>query len=223
MAGAEVKLLGYWASPYSLSVKWALKLKGIQYQYLEEDIQNKSPLLLRYNPVYKKVPVLVHNTKPLAESLVIVEYIDEVWQTIPLFPKDPYERAKARFWAKFAHEKCIPAMMNAFVKQGEEQEKAAAEAREHLKTLESGLEGKKFFGGETIGYVDITAGWIAIWAPITEDIAGVNLVDGETMPLLKAWFKNVLEVPTIKSCLPPLDDLHEFIKALHKTLTAGSA
>ncbi|XP_038716874.1 glutathione transferase GST 23-like isoform X2 [Tripterygium wilfordii] len=212
MAGAEVKLLGYWASPYSLSVKWALKLKGIQYQYLEEDIQNKSPLLLRYNPVYKKVPVLVHNTKPLAESLVIVEYIDEVWQTIPLFPKDPYERAKARFWAKFAHEK-----------QGEEQEKAAAEAREHLKTLESGLEGKKFFGGETIGYVDITAGWIAIWAPITEDIAGVNLVDGETMPLLKAWFKNVLEVPTIKSCLPPLDDLHEFIKALHKTLTAGSA
>ncbi|KAK7839014.1 glutathione transferase gst 23 [Quercus suber] len=45
--------------------------------------------------------------------------------------------------------------------EGEEKEKAAKEARENLKTLESGLEGKHFFGGETLGFVDIAAGPLA--------------------------------------------------------------
>jgi glutathione S-transferase len=97
-----VRALG---SPFALRVKWALKLKGIQYEYVEEDLPNKSPMLLQYNPVHKKIPVLVHDGKPLAESLVIIEYIDEVWKQNPLLPHDPYERAKARFWAKFADEK----------------------------------------------------------------------------------------------------------------------
>lgn len=109
-----MQLLGYWGSPFALRVKWALKLKGIQYEYLEEDLPNKSPMLLELNPVLKKVPVLVHNGKPLAESLVIIEYIDETWTHNPLMPKDPYERAKARFWAKFADEK-VSVMINSLM------------------------------------------------------------------------------------------------------------
>ncbi|BFG32758.1 hypothetical protein CerSpe_190320 [Prunus speciosa] len=86
----KVTLYGMWASPYVKRVELALRLKGIPYEYVEEDLRNKSPLLLKLNHVHQKVPVLVHNGKPIVESLVILEYIDETWETGPrLVPKDP--------------------------------------------------------------------------------------------------------------------------------------
>lgn len=102
----DVKLLKAWFSSYCTRVELALKLKGISYECIEEDLTNKSDLLLKYNAVHKKVPVLLHNDKPTAESLIILEYIDDCWKNTPkLLPDDPYERTKVRFWANYYDQK----------------------------------------------------------------------------------------------------------------------
>jgi len=102
-----VTLLGVIGSSFVCRVKIALHLKGVEYKYVEENLGIKSEQLLKYNPVHKKVPVFVHGDKPLAESLVIVEYIDETWNNNPILPSDPYQRALARFWSKFIDDKVI--------------------------------------------------------------------------------------------------------------------
>ncbi|KAG8374357.1 hypothetical protein BUALT_Bualt11G0123500 [Buddleja alternifolia] len=209
----EVKLLGAWGSPFSRRVEMALKLKGVEYEYLEEDLNNKSPLLLKYNPIHKKVPVLVHNGKPIAESLIIIEYIDEVWEGPSILPQDPYERAMARFWVKFLDEKCMPAMWKAFWSTGEEREKNKDEAIEHLKFLESEIKGKKFFGGDTIGLVDLAANFIAYWFRIISELVGVELITDDKFPNLSKWADEYINSSFVKENLPDKDKITAFFNA----------
>ncbi|XP_072063923.1 probable glutathione S-transferase parA [Arachis hypogaea] len=98
----NVVLLDFWPSSYGMRVKIALQEKGVSYECRQEDFEAKSSLLLEMNPIHKMIPVLIHNGKPICESLNIVEYIDEVWNHKPsLLPSDPYKRSQARFWGNY--------------------------------------------------------------------------------------------------------------------------
>ncbi|KAE8099308.1 hypothetical protein FH972_017299 [Carpinus fangiana] len=205
--GEEALLFGVWRSPFSRRVEVALKLKGVQYKYIEEDLGNKIALFLQYNPIHKKVPVLVHNGKPIVESQVILEYIDETWQGYLLLPKDPYERANARFWAKFIDDKCLPAVFKAYWGEEKEREKAVEEACEILKFLEEELKEKRFFGGESIGMVDIIANIIAFWFGGFEEAWGTKLLTREKFPKLTNWSHEFVSNSVIKECLPPREKL----------------
>ncbi|MED6225730.1 glutathione s-transferase [Stylosanthes scabra] len=99
---SDLKLLGGWFfSPFVIRAK----IEGLEYENIEEDLNSKSDLL-RSNPVYNKVPVLIHGDKSICESSIIVEYIDEVWSNAPsILPQDAYDRAIARFWVSYIDDK----------------------------------------------------------------------------------------------------------------------
>ncbi|XP_052192259.1 probable glutathione S-transferase [Diospyros lotus] len=214
---SKVKLFRTWSSPYALRIVWALELKGIDYETIFEDLSNKSQLLLQYNPVHKKVPVLVHNGKAISESLVIIEYIEDTWKDTPLLPEDPYEKATARFWEKFNDDKLSPSIWQVFVTQGKEQEEAIPAATENLSFIEEDLKGKKFFGGQTIGLIDITIGWIANLISVFIEITGIKLIGADKFPLLFGWMQNFSDVPVIKESWPPHDKLVIKFRAIRES------
>ncbi|KAK4801721.1 hypothetical protein SAY86_022208 [Trapa natans] len=200
----EVKLFGTWASPFAFRVELALKLKGVPYEYIQEDLTDKSSDLLKYNPVYKKVPVLVHRGRPIAESQVILEYIDETWKTdYPLLPQDPYERAMARFWARFIDEKFLSTSWQAACSSSEaEREKLIEEALGYLKVLEEQQHKRLLGGNDTIGFLEICSSFVAYWIIVIQEAAGVDLLTESKFPNLWKWAVEFQGCPAIKQKLP---------------------
>jgi len=217
----HVKLLGGDTSPFVLRVRIALALKGIEYEFIEENTQNKSQLLLQSNPVHKKIPVLIHNGKPVCESMIIVQYIDEAWDTKApvLMPKDPYDRAIARFWAAFVDDKMMPRIRGIFRGQGEQQQKEVEELVASFLIVEEALRtnrcfsGKPYFGGDEIGLVDIALGGILAFVKALEKATNLVLIDQEKMPLLDAWSNRFCDSNGVKEVMPDPVKLREFIAA----------
>ncbi|XP_073133657.1 probable glutathione S-transferase [Henckelia pumila] len=91
--------------------------------------------------------------------------------------------------------------------QGGEQVKAKEEAEELLKHLDNELKGKKFFGGDSIGLVDIAGNFIAYWSVVVAEIAGIELITKEKFPNLRAWMSEYVNSSFVKEHLPDRDEL----------------
>ncbi|OAY85370.1 Glutathione S-transferase U18 [Ananas comosus] len=231
-SGDEVKLLGRsWGCPYVIRARIALELKGVSYDYVVEQLgEKKSELLLKSNPVYKKVPVLIHNDRPICESAIIVQYIDEVWAgTGPsILPSDPYERAIARFWTGYIDDTWFPALLK-IIKVKTEKEKAEALEQSFIglslleETYKKSFEGKAFFGGDNVGYLDIIFGSFLGWVKAIEKISDIKLIDEAKFPLLAKWAERFASVATVKEHVPKTDELVEFFSKVLKDLWNASA
>uniref|UniRef100_A0A0E0MA19 Glutathione S-transferase n=1 Tax=Oryza punctata TaxID=4537 RepID=A0A0E0MA19_ORYPU len=232
-AEGELKLLGTWASPYVSRVKLALHLKGQSYEYVveEDHFNNKSELLLSSNPVHKKVPVMIHNGKPICESLIIMEYIDEAFPCAEasLLPADPHDRAVARFWATYIDDKLVPSWKQAFSgKTGEEKAEGMSHTLAAVDALEAAMEecsskGKPFFGGDTVGYLDVALGGLLSWLHGTEELCGAKILDAAKTPLLSAWARRFGELDAAKVALPDVGKLVKFAKMRRAQLEAAMA
>ncbi|KAJ0257209.1 Glutathione S-transferase U24 [Hirschfeldia incana] len=205
----EVILLDLWASMFGMRTRIALAEKKVKYEYREEDLENKSSFLLEMNPVHKKIPVLIHNGKPVCESLIQVEYIDETWPgDNSLLPSDPYQRAHARFWGDFIDKKVNVTARRIWATKGEEQE-ASNELIEILKTLEAELGDKHYFGGETFGYVDIALIGFYSWFGVYNKFGNIS-IESECSKLI-AWAKRCMQRESVAKALPETEKVTTFI------------
>ncbi|KAJ0982796.1 hypothetical protein J5N97_011051 [Dioscorea zingiberensis] len=230
--GEEIKVLGTWLSPFVIRVRTALNIKGLAYEFLEEveGYSVKSELLLKSNPVYKKVPVLIHGGKPLSESLVIVQYIEDAFPIngASLLPSDPYDSAIARFWAFYIDDKWFPSLIGILkVKTKEAKEELVKQVHDGLELLEEAFikcsKGKRWFNGESIGYLDIALGCHLGWLKAVEMLEKMKLLDEEKTPNLFAWAEGFCSDDAVKKVMLENEKFVEYGKKLVIKWTAAAA
>jgi maleylpyruvate isomerase len=97
---AEFKLYSYFRSSAAWRVRIALNFKAITPDYafihlLKNGGEQHSEVFKDVNP-QELVPALIHDNHTIAQSIAIVEYLDEIKPEPPLLPKAPLARARVR-------------------------------------------------------------------------------------------------------------------------------
>ena len=106
----KIVLHNYWRSSASYRARIGLELKGLPYEYVAVNILGGAQFADDYraaNPM-AQVPTLAiteddGTTIAIAQSLAILEYLEERWPEPPLLPRDLYLRAKTRALAEIAN------------------------------------------------------------------------------------------------------------------------
>ncbi len=97
-------------SPCAQKVRIVLAEKGLdwaKHHISLPDKENLAPDYLKLNPL-GVVPTLVDDDKPVIESSIICEYLDDRYPEPRLRPNDPHQIADMRFWMKHIDNKLHP-------------------------------------------------------------------------------------------------------------------
>ena len=93
-----MKLHAYFRSSTSYRLRIALNLKGLDYDIVPVNIvkgEQRGAEFLSHNPV-AGVPLLQAEGRDRAQSIAILEWLDEAYPERPLLPRDPEDRFTAR-------------------------------------------------------------------------------------------------------------------------------
>lgn len=114
----------------------------------------------------------------------------------------------------------MPSVWTVFLSQGKKQEEALVPALENLKFIEEQLKGKKFFGGEKIGLLDLAIGWMADMVSVLEEVTGLKLIQEDKFPLLSAWIEIFADVLEVKESGAPREKLISKFRAIRDAYAA---
>ncbi|KAK3014275.1 hypothetical protein RJ639_009682 [Escallonia herrerae] len=104
---------------------------------------------------------------------------------------------------------CTHSVYKACTTQDEE---VIEEAYGDLEFLETELNDKRFFGGESIGLVDIVANFVGLWLGVIQEVRGVELLKKEKFPKLCGWVDGFLGCSIVRESLPSREMLLAFFQ-----------
>ena len=171
--------------PYCARVRIVLAEKGLEYETVEIDLDDRPAWIYEKNPL-GRVPVIEEDTFVLAESAVINEYLDERYPEPALLPADPAVRALARMLIFRFDELSRPYYA---LRRGDEG------ARERLDTqlakLDALLDAQPFLTGSEFGLADVA---YVPWILRARDRMGVELAP---FAALAEWLDRLSQRPSI--------------------------
>ena len=207
---AQLKLISHKLCPYVQRAVIALTEKGVPFERIDIDLDNKPDWFLKISPL-GKTPVLVVGDKAIFESAVILEYLEET-QLKPLHPKDPLARAEHRAWIEF-NSAVLADIWGLEIATDEATFLAKAKQLEaRLALLEKRLVGTPWFDGETFSLVDAVFGPAFRYFDIIDEIGDFGIF--ANTPKIVQWRKNLRQRPSIRNAVsadyPQL--LRDFLK-----------
>ena len=199
----SITLCGFAASNYYNKVKLALLEKGIAFE--EETIYPSQDEALKKDSPMGKVPFLRTPDGVLSESQVLIEYLEDIHPQPPLYPADPFGRAKCRELIEHIELHLeLPARRlypEAFF-GGSVSDETKAEVEKllgrGLKSLAHLARFTPFIAGAEFTHADCAAiVHLPLVAQATKMIYGRDLVD-ELLPAARAYLKEVGERPAVQ-------------------------
>jgi stringent starvation protein A len=171
--------------PYCARVRIVLAEKGVEVDVVEIDLSDRPAWLYEKNAT-GRVPVVEEEGRPLPESVVIMEFLEERFPEPPLLPADLAERAAVRLLVFRDKELTDP--YYAF-RRGEDG--AGEQFDAALGQIDALLGDRPFLGGAEYGLADIA---YVPWLLRARDMLGVEL-DG--FPSLVDWLTRLEQRPAI--------------------------
>jgi glutathione S-transferase len=161
--------------PYCARVRIALAEKGVEYETVVVDLDDRPAWIYEKNPT-GRVPVLEDGEFILPESAVINEFLNERYPEPPLLPADPAARALARVTIFRFDSLSKPYYA---LRRGDDSARPALEAE--LAKLDRLLEAHPFLTGGEFGLADIA---YVPWILRARDRMDVDL---DAFPALAEW------------------------------------
>jgi RNA polymerase-associated protein len=196
-----VDLIRVYRIPFSTNVErvaLAAGHKGVPVEWVDVDAGDRSPVEAVSGQ--SLVPVLVAGDEIVADSPVILEWLEERFPEPPLLPRDAARRAEVRIFVDWFNRvwKRAP---NAIADEGPTAE-LAAEMRTHVALFEGLLDGRDYLFGE-FGLADVVAFPFLKYAvlgtpPDDDEVFHHVLVDYQPLrddSPLHAWVRRVDEHP----------------------------
>jgi glutathione S-transferase len=171
--------------PYCARVRIVLAEKGIEYETVAVDLDDRPAWIFEKNPL-GRVPVVEEDTFVLAESAVIDEYLNERYPDPALWPTDPGERALGRMLVFRFDELSRPYYA---LRRGEEGASERFDAA--LAELDGVLEDQPSLSGREFGLADIA---YVPWILRARDRMEVELTP---FPALADWVARLEQRPSI--------------------------
>ena len=173
--------------PYCARVRIVLAEKGIGYETVVVDLDDRPAWIYEKNPL-GKVPVLEEDAFVLPESAVINEYLEERYPEPPLWPADPAERAHGRLLVERFDSLSRPYYA---LRRGEDD--ARDRLDDQLALLDDRLGGRPYLTGREFGLADVA---YLPWILRAESSLGVDL---DNHPALAEWVERAAERPSVSA------------------------
>jgi RNA polymerase-associated protein len=171
--------------PYCARVRIVLAEKGVEVDVVEIDLSDRPDWLYEKNPT-GRVPVIEEDDRPLPESAVIMEFLEERYPEPPLLPADPADRAAARLVIFRDHELTAP-----YYALRRQEDGAAERLDTALGRFDALLDTQPYLSGSDYGLADIA---LVPWVLRARDMLGVEL-DG--LLSLADWLGRLEQRPAI--------------------------